>query len=38
MLISQTSVEEINAALISLQKQIEALQKQLNNLLKQKGE
>lgn len=38
MLISQTSVEEINAALISLQKQIEALQNQLNNLLKQKGE
>lgn len=34
MLISKVTVEEINTALINLQKQIETLQKQLNNLLK----
>lgn len=34
MLISQVTVDEINTALINLQKQIETLQKQLNNLLK----
>lgn len=36
MLISQVTVEEINSALIDLQKKIEAIQNQLNNLLKQK--
>lgn len=34
MLISQVTVDEINTALINLQKQIETLQKQVNNLLK----
>lgn len=34
MLISKVTVDEINTALINLQKQIETLQKQLNNLLK----
>lgn len=38
MLISQVTVEEINSALIDLQKKIEALQKQVNNLLKQIGD
>ena len=38
MLISQVSVEEINSALIYLKKKIEALQKQVNNLLKQIGD
>ena len=38
MLISQVTVEEINSALIDLQKKIEAIQNQLNNLLKQIGD
>lgn len=38
MLISKVTVEEINSALIDLQKKIEAIQNQLNNLLKQIGD
>jgi uncharacterized coiled-coil protein SlyX len=38
MLISQVTVEEINSAIIDLQKKIEAIQNQLNNLLKQIGD
>lgn len=38
MLISQVTVEEINSAIIDLQKKIEEIQNQLNNLLKQIGD
>ena len=38
MLISKVTVEEINSAIIDLQKKIEAIQNQLNNLLKQIGD
>jgi uncharacterized coiled-coil protein SlyX len=38
MLISQVTVEEINSAIIDLQKKIETIQNQLNNLLKQIGD
>lgn len=38
MLISQVTVEEINSAIIDLQKKIEAIQNQVNNLLKQIGD
>lgn len=38
MLISKVTVEEINSAIIDLQKKIETIQNQLNNLLKQIGD